>query len=270
MMAVFFVQLLLHVALNDNTTKEHYLSCLPCSCVSRELQCYGLDVDIFPEDLTDDIKDALKAIIIGTTYMANLPPVTQGEYPSLELFSESGNMFMDCNDIQRWALTFKNTTFVTECILHESTLVTDTYTSATEKESGTYYTTANFETSAEITVAEIQSSTYYTKTNFETAATTDILYESSHMSSFSYIDENTTELNDIDNEMKQTNIVALSCSISAIILIAITILIIIIVRNKRAKRPYRSARSARGQCSLSKIYRDPNSIVMEQIGVSSV
>ena len=266
--------------MGDNRRENERFTCFPCVCVGGDLQCYGLDITAYPSEMSDSTKASLTAIIIGTTYIDSLPPVTKTEYPSLTLFSESGNIFMDCADIQEWAWTLTETKFVTECILDEPTAVMtgvteeDYFTSSTEND----ITFNSYIHSSETSQYDFSASLIFSTIEDDKIDTIASTIEDDKIDTIaSTIANDKTAIStngdnistDVNEKSPPNSILIISSATFVIVFVMATISIIIGVRmyKKKGRRVYRGRRTP---SSLNRIYRDPNVISLNNIGTSTV
>ena len=54
-------------------------------------------------------------INISQTYILNLPHLSYNEYPTLIEFTESNNIFLDCDTVRQWAAVITQARFDTRC-----------------------------------------------------------------------------------------------------------------------------------------------------------
>lgn len=112
----FFVHVtLLSASASDGKRNE----CFPCECIdgNTQMYCENTDIYTYPAELSNNTKSRLINIIITYTNIVNLPFVRANEYLSLQLFMETNNYILACDDVRQWYSVIDQATFTSNCVL---------------------------------------------------------------------------------------------------------------------------------------------------------
>ena len=95
-------------------------NCEPCDCLPSSstpvfMICQGWKVNVYPPNLGEYEKSALREIYLTETLISCLPSIVADDYPNLLKFGESGNQVMNCTCLESWRENVPREGFVSDC-----------------------------------------------------------------------------------------------------------------------------------------------------------